>query len=93
MPASSPAGIRPLTMTEAAIPIVALIVLVGLSFYLFGDAGAKGPNQVALVLAAMVVFTLASVGCALSQSIGALVFFRAVQGLSAGAGMVVSRTT
>ncbi len=48
-----PAGLRPLTMTEAAIPIVALIVLVGMSFYLFGDAGAKGPNQVALVLAAM----------------------------------------
>ena len=47
------AGPRPLTMTEAAIPIVALILLVGLSFYLFGDAGAKGPNQVALVLAAM----------------------------------------
>jgi citrate lyase beta subunit len=36
-------------MAEAAIPIVALIVLVGLSFYLFGDEGAKGPNQVALV--------------------------------------------
>jgi NhaC family Na+:H+ antiporter len=48
--ASSPSA-RPLTLTEAAIPIVALIVLVGLSFYLFGDAGAKGPNQVALVLA------------------------------------------
>jgi DHA1 family bicyclomycin/chloramphenicol resistance-like MFS transporter len=31
------------------------------------------------------------VGCALSQSIGALVFFRALQGMSAGAGMVVSR--
>jgi Na+:H+ antiporter, NhaC family len=49
---------RPLTMTEAAIPVVALIVLVGLSFYLFGDAGAKGPNQVALVLAAMVALVV-----------------------------------
>ncbi len=45
-------------MTEAAIPIVALIVLVGLSFYLFGDAGAKGPNQVALVLAAMIALII-----------------------------------
>src|SRR4029079_849377 len=36
-------------------------------------------------------FTLASVGCALSSHIGALVFFRAVQGMSAGAGIVVSR--
>ena len=41
-------------MIEAAIPIAALIVLVGLSFFLFGDAGAKGPNQVALVIAAMI---------------------------------------
>jgi len=54
MAEASPSPTRPLTMTEAAIPIVALIVLVGLSFYLFGDAGAKGPNQVALVLSAMV---------------------------------------
>ncbi len=37
------------------------------------------------------LFTLASAGCALSHSIGALVFFRAVQGMSAGAGIVVSR--
>ncbi len=58
MTATAPATIRPLTMTEAAIPIVALIVLVGLSFYLFGDAGAKGPNQVALVLAAMIALII-----------------------------------
>jgi NhaC family Na+:H+ antiporter len=43
-----------LTLVEATIPIAALVMLVGLSFYLFGDAGAKGPNQVALVLAAMI---------------------------------------
>ncbi len=49
---------RPLTLTEAVIPIAALIVLVGMSFYLFGDAGAKGPNQVALVLAAMVALVI-----------------------------------
>jgi len=58
MPASPPAGIRPLTMVEAAIPVVALIVLVGLSFYLFGDAGAKGPNQVALVMAGMIALVI-----------------------------------
>ena len=58
MTATTPEGIRPLTLTEAAIPIVALIVLVGLSFYLFGDAGAKGPNQVALVLAAMIALVI-----------------------------------
>jgi len=45
-------------MAEAAIPVVALIVLVGLSFYLFGDAGAKGPNQVALVMAALIALVI-----------------------------------
>ena len=58
MTEASPSPTRPLTMTEAAIPIVALIVLVGLSFYLFGDAGAKGPNQVALVMAAMIALVI-----------------------------------
>ena len=58
MTEASPSPARPLTFTEAAIPIVALIVLVGLSFFLFGDAGAKGPNQVALVLAAMIALVI-----------------------------------
>jgi MFS transporter, DHA1 family, multidrug resistance protein len=44
-----------------------------------------------VVLCGMALFTLASVGCALSQSLGQLVLFRALQGMSAGAGMVVSR--
>ena len=51
-------SVRPLSLTEAAIPIVALIVLVALSYFLFGDEGAKGPNQVALVLAAMVALAV-----------------------------------
>jgi len=45
---------QPLTITESIIPVASLIVLVGLSFYLFGDAGAGGPNQVALAVATMV---------------------------------------
>jgi DHA1 family bicyclomycin/chloramphenicol resistance-like MFS transporter len=44
-----------------------------------------------VVLAGIVVFTVASAGCALSQTIGQLVLFRALQGLSTGAGIVVSR--
>lgn len=70
-----------------------------LSAYLFGfaimnlfhgslsDSFGRRP----VVLSGMAVFTLASIGCALSQHIGALVFFRALQGMSAGAGVVVSR--
>ena len=70
-----------------------------LSAYLFGfafmnlfhgalaDSFGRRPG----VLWGIALFTIASAGCALSQSIGQLVFFRAVQGLSTGAGIVVSR--
>src|SRR3979409_2307041 len=67
-----------------------------LSAYLFGFAvmnlfhGALSDSfgRRPVVLGGLAVFTLASVGCALSQHIGALVFFRAIQGMSAGAGIV-----
>jgi DHA1 family bicyclomycin/chloramphenicol resistance-like MFS transporter len=70
-----------------------------LSAYLFGFAimnlfhGALSDSfgRRPVVLWGLVVFTLASVGCAMSQHIGALVFFRVVQGMSAGAGIVISR--
>ena len=70
-----------------------------LSAYLFGFAvmnlfhGALSDSvgRRPVVLWGVAVFTLASAGCALSQTIGQLVFFRALQGMSAGAGMVVSR--
>lgn len=44
-----------------------------------------------VVLIGLGVFTLASLGCAVADSIGQLVFWRTVQGMSAGAGIVVSR--
>lgn len=58
---------------------------------LFHGALADSFGRRPVVLVGLGVFTLASLGCALSQHIGQLVFFRAVQGMSAGAGMVVSR--
>ena len=70
-----------------------------LSAYLFGFAimnlfhGALSDSfgRRPVVLWGIAVFTLASAGCALSQNIAHLVFFRALQGLSTGAGIVVSR--
>jgi DHA1 family bicyclomycin/chloramphenicol resistance-like MFS transporter len=70
-----------------------------LSAYLFGFAfmnlfhGALADSfgRRPVVLWGIAMFTVASAGCALSQSIGQLVFFRALQGLSTGAGIVVSR--
>ena len=70
-----------------------------LSAYLFGFAfmslfhGAISDSvgRRPVVLWGLAAFTLASMGCALSQTIGQLVFFRALQGLTTGAGIVVSR--
>lgn len=44
-----------------------------------------------VILVALAVFTLASVGCALAQSMEQLLALRFVQGLSAGAGVIVGR--
>jgi DHA1 family bicyclomycin/chloramphenicol resistance-like MFS transporter len=70
-----------------------------LSAYLFGFAvmnlfhGALSDSfgRRPVVLCGIALFTIASAGCALADTIGALVFWRAVQGMSAGAGIVVSR--
>ena len=70
-----------------------------LSAYLFGFAvmnlfhGALSDSfgRRPVVLWGIAAFTVASAGCALSEHIGTLVFWRAVQGMSAGAGIVVSR--
>ncbi len=58
---------------------------------LFHGALSDSLGRRPVVLAGIAVFTLASVGCAMSTSIGQLVAFRALQGLSTGAGIVVSR--
>ncbi|MFZ9677124.1 MAG: multidrug effflux MFS transporter [Quisquiliibacterium sp.] len=70
-----------------------------LSAYLFGFAamnlfhGALSDSfgRRPVVLIGIAAFTLASVGCALSESIASLVLFRTLQGMSTGAGIVVSR--
>ncbi len=70
-----------------------------LSAYLFGFAAmnlfhgalADSFGRRPVILWGVAAFTLASIGCALAQTIGQLVFFRALQGLATGAGIVVSR--
>lgn len=58
---------------------------------LFHGALSDSVGRRPVILWALAVFTVASVGCALANSVTALVAFRALQGLSAGAGMVVGR--
>ena len=70
-----------------------------ISLYLLGYAAMSlvhGPLSDAVgrrpvILAGIAVFALASVGCALSTSMGQMLFFRVVQGLSAGVGLIVGR--
>jgi MFS transporter, DHA1 family, multidrug resistance protein len=70
-----------------------------LSAYLFGFAimnlfhGAMSDSlgRRPVVLSGIALFTVASVGCALAEHIGQLLFWRTVQGMSAGVGIVVSR--
>jgi DHA1 family bicyclomycin/chloramphenicol resistance-like MFS transporter len=44
-----------------------------------------------VILAGLCVYTLASVGCALAPNFPTLLLFRALQGISAGVGMIVGR--
>ncbi len=56
----------------------------------------QGPLSDALgrrpvILAGLIVYTIASVGCTFAPNFGTLLAFRALQGLSAGVGMIVGR--
>jgi MFS transporter, DHA1 family, multidrug resistance protein len=70
-----------------------------LSSYLFGfglmmlfhGALADSLGRKPVIFVGLAVFTLTSIGCAMSQDIAMLIVFRMLQGMSAGAGMVVGR--
>jgi len=71
------------TLTAYLLPYAGMMLFHGAVSDSFGR---RGP-----ILAGVAGFALASVGCALAPSIGALLFFRALQGLLAGVGMVIGR--
>ena len=58
---------------------------------LFHGALADSFGRKPVVLVGVALFTLASIGCALAPNIATLIAFRALQGVSAGAGIVISR--
>lgn len=58
---------------------------------LFHGALADRFGRRPVILWGLALFIVGSAGCALAQTIGQLVFFRVVQGLATGAGIVVSR--
>jgi DHA1 family bicyclomycin/chloramphenicol resistance-like MFS transporter len=80
-------GATPVQMQQTLSSYLLGFALMNLFHGALSDSFGRRP----VVLWGMALFTLASVGCALSNSIGWLVLFRALQGMSAGAGIVVSR--
>ncbi len=80
-------GATPVEMQQTLSAYLMGFALMNLFHGALADSWGRRP----VVLAGLAVFTLASLGCALAQHIGQLVLFRALQGMSAGAGMVVSR--
>ncbi|HVT33407.1 MAG TPA: multidrug effflux MFS transporter, partial [Rhodanobacteraceae bacterium] len=77
----------PLAMQQTISVYMIAYALMSLLHGPFSDA--LGRKRV--ILAGVAVFALASIGCALAGSIGALLAFRALQGISAGAGLIVGR--
>ncbi len=84
---------------RAELPATPLQMQQTLSAYLFGFAAmnlfhgalADSFGRRPVILWGVALFTLASAGCALAQSVEQLIAFRFVQGLATGAGIVVSR--
>jgi DHA1 family bicyclomycin/chloramphenicol resistance-like MFS transporter len=80
-------GATPVQMQQTLSSYLLGFALMNLFHGALSDSLGRRP----VILAGVALFTLASLGCALSDGIGSLVAFRAMQGMSAGAGMVVSR--
>ena len=78
------------TPLEIQQTLSAYLFAFGLMF-LFHGALSDSFGRRPVILVALVVYTIASVGGALASSAHTLIVWRAVQGLSVGAGMVVGR--
>src|SRR3954447_16200050 len=52
-------GIRPPALWEALLPMICLVVMIGLSVYLYGIDATSGPLQVALLMGAVVAALIA----------------------------------
>jgi DHA1 family bicyclomycin/chloramphenicol resistance-like MFS transporter len=80
-------GATPVQLQQTLSSYLAGFALMNLFHGALSDSFGRRP----VVMGGLIVFTIASVGCALSSTIQELIFWRAVQGMCAGAGMVVSR--
>ncbi len=87
-----PAMEAALPATEVQMQLTLTVYFIGFAVLsLFHGAISDSIGRKPVIVGSIVVHALASIGCALSQSIEALLVFRAVQGCFAGAGFVVGR--
>lgn len=77
----------PLAMQQTLSVYMIAYALMSLLHGPVSDALGRRP----VILVGVAAFVLASIGCAQSTSIGELLAFRALQGMSAGAGLIVGR--
>lgn len=70
---------------------ISVYLLAYAAMSLFHGALSDAWGRRRVILTGLVVFALASVGCALAPTLPALLAFRALQGLSAGVGLIVGR--
>lgn len=81
-----------LPATEVQMQLTLTVYFVGFAIVsLFHGAISDSIGRKPVIIGTMCVHALGSVGCAMSQSIEALLVFRALQGCFAGAGFVVGR--
>ena len=50
---------KPPSLTDALIPIAALVVMLSLSVFIFGSDSSSGPNQIVLTMAAAIASIVA----------------------------------
>lgn len=77
----------PLAMQQTISVYMIAYALMSLLHGPLSDALGRRP----VILAGVALYMLASIGCATAESINALLAWRAVQGISAGAGLIVGR--
>ena len=87
-----PAMEAALPATEVQMQLTLTVYFIGFAMVsLFHGAISDSIGRKPVIIGTILVHALASVGCALSQSIESLLAFRALQGCFAGAGFVVGR--
>ena len=80
-------GATPLELQQTLSVYLAAFAVMTLFHGSLSDSFGRRP----VILGCLLVYTIASIGCAMAQSYGHLLLFRGMQGLAGGAGWVIGR--